>query len=229
MKELTLSILASTLMLSTSSFAHANLTSGLSEDHTFEKVSDKEQGIYLVDGWIFLGDIRAGLVQYDYGNPPKGIVNGSILPTDPNINKGHIDSKGFYVMPKLSIMSPKENRIKAKATIAGATDFGINDEKYEARNYVFDPNNRESFALLHEAYIAYDDGDHRFLVGREELTTPMIDSDDWYMLANSFELTYYKNSSLENMTFNLGYFSKMASGIVEQMVQSFIVWQLLLL
>jgi len=210
MKELTLSILASTLMLSTSSFAHANLTSGLSEDHTFEKVSDKEQGIYLVDGWIFLGDIRAGLVQYDYGNPPKGIVNGSILPTDPNINKGHIDSKGFYVMPKLSIMSPKENRIKAKATIAGATDFGINDEKYEARNYVFDPNNRESFALLHEAYIAYDDGDHRFLVGREELTTPMIDSDDWYMLANSFELTYYKNSSLENMTFNLGYFSKMA-------------------
>ncbi len=209
-KKLSLSILASVLLYSTSSFAHTNLTPGLSEDHTFEKVSDKEQGIYLVDGWTFLGDIRAGWVQYDYGNAPTGIVNGNIVPTDATTNKGHIDSQGFYVMPKLSIMSPKENKIRAKVTIAAATDFGINDEKYEARNYVYDPSNRESFALLHEAYIAYDDGEHRLLVGREELTTPMIDSDDWYMLANSFELTYYKNSSLDNITFNLGYFNKMA-------------------
>jgi hypothetical protein len=38
----------------------------------------------------------------------------------------------------------------------------------------------------------------------------MIDSDDWYMLANSFELAYYTNNSLDNITLNLGYFNKMA-------------------
>ena len=210
MKNLSLSFFTCALLISTLSFAETKLDSGLSQDHTYEKKTKNEQGIDIVDGWIFLGDIRAGWVQYDYGNPPQGIVNGSIVPTDPTINKGHIDSKGFYVMPKLSIMSPKESRIRAKATFAAATDFGLNDEKYESRNFVFDPNSREPFALLHEAYIAYDDGEHRFLVGREELTTPMIDADDWYMLANSFELTYYKNSAIDNITFDLGYFNRMA-------------------
>jgi hypothetical protein len=98
-----------------------------------------------------------------------------------------------------------------KATVAGATDFGINDEKYESRTFVFDPTEKKSFALLQEAFIYYNNGNHTALVGREELTTPMIDADDWYMLADSFELARYKNTSLENTTFHLGYFAKMES------------------
>jgi len=205
MKNIKYSLVALTLISSVLT-AGSSLDTSLSQDHTFEKKSEKEQGIEIVDGWEISGDIRAGWVQYDYQNPPKS--DGTA--TYPNRNKGHIDSKGIYVMPKISIRSPKNNRIHAKVTLAGATDFGINDEKYESRTFVFDPTVRKSFLVLQEGYLSYEDKNNKLLVGREELTTPMVDADDWYMLSNSFELAYYVNTGLENINFTAGYFNKMA-------------------
>ena len=153
-------------------------------------------------GWKFAGDLRGGYVRYDYDNPPSN-------PSD-TINKGHIDSHGFYIIPKLSILTPNYNGFSAKITVAGATDFGINDFEDESRNFVFDPNERKSFAILQEAYISYENSGHQFLAGAKEIVTPMIDADDWYMLANSFQGAYYKNSTIKNITFAFGYFYKMA-------------------
>jgi hypothetical protein len=165
----------------------------------------------ILEGWEISGDIRAGWVQYDYKNKPLRIdLNGDIIPTNPNTNQGHIDSQGIYTMPKISISSPKSNPIRSKVTLAGATDFGINDEKYESRTYVFDPNKRESFLILQEIYLSYEDKGNKLLIGREEITTPMIDTDDYYMLANSFELAYYTNSSIKNLNLTAGYFHKMS-------------------
>jgi len=210
MKNIAQSLIAVSL-LSSIVVAGTDLDSSLSQDHTFEREVVKEQGIEIVDGWEVSGDIRAGWVQYDYQNKPTGIdSSGKILPTDPSINKGHIDSKGIYLVPKVSIISPKDSRMHAKVTIAGATDFGINDEKYESRTFVFDPNVRKSFMIIEEGYLSYEDKANKALVGREEITTPMIDADDWYMLANSFELAYYINSSLEDISISLGYFRRMA-------------------
>jgi len=152
--------------------------------------------------WKVSGDFRTGYVKYDYDNPPS--LSSSTTA------RGHIDSKGFYITPKLSLTSPTYENLMAKATVAGATDFGINDEAYEKRTFVFDPNEKKSFIILQEAYLKYETKEHKLLVGREEIITPMIDSDDWYMLANSFELAYYKNSSLAKTDIYGGYFSKMA-------------------
>jgi len=164
-----------------------------------------------VNDWKISGDFRTGYVKYNYDNPPLYIdANGNIIGSSSTKARGHIDSKGFYITPKISLSSPTYQNFMLKATVAGATDFGLNDEKYEKRNFVFDPNERKSFILLQEAYLKYETKEHKVLVGREELITPMIDSDDWYMLANSFELAYYKNSSLSNTDIYGGYFSKMA-------------------
>ena len=161
--------------------------------------------------WKISGDLRTGWVQYDYGNPPKGIdSNGNIIPTDPNVNQGHMDSQGWYVIPKLSVQTPTYKDFYLKATVAGATDFGINDEKYESRTFVFDPNKRESFAILQEAQVVYQNKEHKVLVGREEFISPMFDADDYYMQADSFQLAYYKNNSFENTTLMAGYFDKFA-------------------
>jgi len=163
------------------------------------------------DEWKVSGDFRAGYVKYNYKNPPLYIdANGNIIGSSSTVSRGHIDSNGFYITPKVSLTSPKYKNFMLKATVAGATDFGINDEKYESRNFVFDPHERKSFILLQEAYLKYETKEHRVLVGREEIVTPMIDTDDWYMLANSFELAYYKNSSVKNTAIYGGYFSKMA-------------------
>ena len=154
------------------------------------------------NGWVLSGDIRAGWVDYNYDN-----ADG-----DAAINKGHRDSKGFYVVPKLSIQSPEANGFQAKVTVAGVTDFGINDPAKETRNFAFDPTELESFSLWQEAFVTYasDDDNHQLLVGRNEISTPMVEADDYYYLANSFEVANYTNRSLENTLFTLGYFNKMA-------------------
>jgi len=155
---------------------------------------------YDLNGFTLSGDERAGWVSYDYGNP-----NG-----DPTINKGHKDSEGFYVIPKLSLQTPEFSYFNAKITVAGATDFGINDHERESRNFVFDPTENKSFVILQELYLEYDNKAHNALVGRNEIVTPMIDFDDWYMLGNSFEIARYTNTSFKNTRLHFGYFNKMA-------------------
>ena len=173
----------------------------LSEDHTFEPGQFSTRGLELGAGWIATGDLRLGWVQYDYNNPPPG---------DSTINRGHVDSKGFYTVAKLAIKTPELYGFSAKVMAAGATDFGLNDPAYESRNFVFNGADPKSYGILQEAYIKYQQNDNTALIGRQELTTPMVDADDWYMFANSFELAYYANTMLENNLFAFGYFYKMA-------------------
>ena len=146
------------------------------------------------------GDVRAGWLEYDYGNP-----NG-----DPAINKGHKDSEGFYIVPKLSLNTPKVNGFSGKITIAGATDLGINDPEKASRLFVYDPTENTDFAILQELFGEFNSDQNHVLVGRNEIYTPMIEHDDYYMLANSFGVAHYKNSSVENTGLHAGYFHEMA-------------------
>jgi len=177
------------------------------DDHAYETVvhvDQKKEGYLLGADWKVTGDLRMGYVLYDYSNDPKH--------PDPLVNKGHMDSRGFYVIPKLSIVSPNYNGFSGKVTVAGATDFGLNDPLYESRTFVFDPTEKKSFVILQEAYVSYetDDGAHTLLAGAKETVTPMVDADDWYMLANSFQGAYYRNKSFENIMLAGGYFYKMS-------------------
>jgi len=167
-----------------------------------QPVSAFGQKVELDGGWIFSGDIRSGWLKYDYNNPSGDISD----------NKGHKDSEGFYVIPKLSIQTPAMGGVYAKITGAAATDFGINNEEKENRTFVFDPTEKKSFAILQETFLAFDSADktHHALIGRNEIVTPMIEADDYYMLANTFEVVTYTNRSLDNFMFTGGYFHKMA-------------------
>lgn len=145
-------------------------------------------------------DIRAGWLYYDYDNP-DGIST---------INKGHKDSEGFYIIPKLSINTPILNGFSSKVTFAAATDFGINDPDKASRLLVYDGNDNKDFALVQELYVEFNSEKHHALLGRNEIYTPMIEHDDYYMLSNSFGVAHYKNSSLDNTDIHAGYFYDMA-------------------
>ena len=175
----------------------------LSQDHTYEPGQFTKRGLELGADWIATGDLRLGWVQYDYDNPPGGNY-------DPSVNKGHTDSKGFYTVAKLAITTPTWYGFSGKIMGAGATDFGLNDPAYESRNFVFNGADPKSYGILQEAYVKYQENGNTALVGRQELTTPIVDADDWYMFSNSFELAYYANTMLENNLFAFGYFHKMA-------------------
>ncbi len=206
--EITKVSLAAVLALSaTSAYAAESMSESqsatVSDDHAYETVvhvDDKKEGYELADGWKVTGDIRAGYVTYDYSNDPKNF--------NPAINKGHKDSRGFYLIPKISLSTPVYNGFSAKITGAGVTDFGINDPLYESRTFAF--GDGTSYGILQEAYIQYENGGHTFLVGAKEIVTPMVDADDWYLLANTFQGAYYRNKVFDNITFAGGYIYKMA-------------------
>ena len=208
MKSTTSKILLFALfpMMVTSTFGAESLapSNAVEDDHAYETVSHtdkKKDGYLLGDGWKIHGDLRIGYVNYDYSNDPKNF--------NPNINKGHKDSRGIYILPKLSITSPEYHGFSFKITGAGSTDFGINDPIYESRTFGFGASG-SSYAILQEAYVKYVNDGHTFLAGNYELSTPMVDADDWYLLANTFQGLYYKNTSIENIMFAGGYIYKMA-------------------
>jgi hypothetical protein len=157
------------------------------------------QGIELGDDWKLGGDIRTGWVQYDYGNTDNV----------PNTNKGHKDSQGWYLIPKLSITSPTYSGFSGKITGAAVTDFGLNNESDESRTFAYNPSDG-SYAILQEAYLQYNDKDNHALIGRNEFISPMIDSDDFYLLADSFELADYAYKGIEDTIIGGGYIHKMA-------------------
>ena len=197
LSKITALLLASLTVLS----AQESIQVGnISQDHTFEQVvSDK--GVHLGGGWVANIDLRTGWLNYDYQNSPN---NPS------SVNKGHLDSQGFYVVPKISLTTPTIAGFAAKVTGIYTTDFGINNPDKETRTFVPNPADPKSFGILQEAYLRFDMNDNKVLVGRQELTTPMIDADDWYMQSNAFEVAHYTNTMLENNIFSVGYFYKMA-------------------
>ena len=86
----------------------------------------------------------------------------------------------------------------------------LNDPEKETRNFVFDPVELESFALLQELYLEWQSGKQQVLIGRKEYESPMIDADDYYMLANSFAMGVYDNRDFDNTSLRAGYFAEMA-------------------
>jgi hypothetical protein len=186
----------------------------LQSNHAYETVTHTDKDIekdalVFGDGWKVSGDIRAGYVAYDYSNPPAYInSDGKIVARDPNVNKGHADSKGFYIIPKVSITSPEYKGFSFKITGAGVTDLGINDPLYNQRTFAFGAG-AEPYAILQEAYVQYDKDGHTFSVGARESSTPMVDADDWYLLANTFQSVYYRNKVFENIPFAGAYVYKM--------------------
>jgi len=176
------------------------------DEYSYQTVvhqDEDQEGFDLAKDWRVNGDFRMGYVYYDYSNPP-------LSPDyDPSVNKGHKNSKGFYVIPKVSVNSPVYNCFSVHITAAGVTDLGINDSAYESRTFAFGPSG-DSYSILQEAYAEYVNGGHTVVVGAKEIVTPMVDADDWYLLANSFQTAYYKNTVFENITFAGGYIHKMA-------------------
>jgi len=171
-------------------------------DHAFEPWQSVESaGLAFFKDWKFSGDIRTGWVNYDYQNSPDH--------PDPDINRGHLDSDGFYFIPKLSLATPEFYGFSAKVTGVAVTDFGLNHKDRETRTFAYG-DNMDPYAILQEAYGSYKYKGHEFVVGAREISTPMVDADDWYLLANSFQAAYYVNRCFENVLFAFGYFYKMA-------------------
>jgi len=66
---------------------------------------------------------------------------------------------------------------------------------------------KRSYTELSEVYVNYNYEDFQFRVGRQVIDTPLADSDDSLMIANTFE-AYTASYSSESWSFSLGHFDR---------------------
>jgi hypothetical protein len=129
-----------------------------------------------------------------------------------NFEDGYFpDSEATVLAAKLSLTTPTWNNIYLKTSVVALQ--GINkDKNKQGFSYVFANTWEEkynSFALLEELYLAYETPFISLKIGRQEMALPYIDSDDYFVVPNSFEALSVK-MMLENITLYGGYVSKMS-------------------
>lgn len=73
-------------------------------------------------------------------------------------------------------------------------------------------NGEEDYTILGHAYLQYDDSVNKLTVGRQDLYTPLVYSDDARVIKNLFSGITLSTNFLENNTFHLFYLDRM-SGI----------------
>lgn len=169
----------------------ASLLIGLSSSSLMAEDVSTQKWNEFGNGWSVTGDIRAGYVKYDYKNAN--------------------DSQGFYTTPRISLNTPEVAGFSAKVTGGVATDFGLNDKNKQSKNFVFNAADPKSFAILQEGYVKYTNSGNEIKIGREEIDTPMISNDDYYLaLPDTFEVAHYTNTMADNLMVTLGYVQKMA-------------------
>lgn len=142
----------------------------------------------------FSGDLRTAYVNYNYDN--------GYFP----------NSEAGVVSAKLSATTKKWNNLYAKLSLT--TVQGIDqDPTKQGMTYIFSEawnGVYDSYSLLEESYIGYENNLVTLRLGRQEMDTPYINSDDYFVTPNSFEALTLKLTPLGGLVMNAGYVSKMS-------------------
>jgi len=97
------------------------------------------------------------------------------------------------------------NQFKMAAGLFGSFNlFGIVDRELSAGTAMLQSDNSD-IAFIGEAYVDYDTGVHQFRVGRQRLTTPLINDRDFRMLPSAFEAAVYRNRLFDQTILEAGY------------------------
>ncbi len=86
---------------------------------------------------------------------------------------------------------------------------GISGEGSKLNGDFFGANG-DSFAYIGEAYLDYTRNDFNIRVGRQQIDTPLADTDDIRMLPNTFEAAIASYGGIENTTLLAGYVKRWA-------------------
>ncbi|NLD36971.1 MAG: OprD family porin [Desulfatiglans sp.] len=85
-------------------------------------------------------------------------------------------------------------------------DLGANGDI--ANNSAHRIDASESVAWLGEAYISYNKGKSTVKAGRQNIKSPLINSDDWAVFPNSFEALWFQNKDIKDTRITAAYVTK---------------------
>jgi hypothetical protein len=118
------------------------------------------------------------------------------------------DSEAFISSIKLGYTHHITDNLEVKVAFGAIEDFGLNNPDKQSMTYIYNRNGN-TFALLNQAYLKYTVNKNYIQAGRFEFSSPLIDSDDYYVLSNSFE-GVKSNIQLNNLNLQLGHISRMS-------------------
>ncbi len=85
-------------------------------------------------------------------------------------------------------------------------DLGANGDI--ANNSTHRVDASESVSWLGEAYISYNGKSNTIKAGRQNIKSPLINSDDWGVFPNSFEALWFQNTGIKDTSITAAYVTK---------------------
>ena len=136
------------------------------------------------------GDIRSAYMDYNFDN------------YFPN-------SRALAVSGRLGIKADLGHGFFSGAKFATVQGLGLNKKDEQYMTFTFNKN-QESFTLLQELYVGFMNSSTKIKLGRQQMNTPLIDSDDYFVIGNSFEAFTLEHKYSNNIKFHLGYVQAMS-------------------
>lgn len=111
---------------------------------------------------------------------------------------------------KIGMETGEYDGLKVKGAFYTTQDFGLssnNPKKVDA--YMFGLN-KKPYSILGEAQVQFNYGKNKIILGRQELSSPMIESYEYRIIPNLFEAYTLTNNSIDSTTMTLSYVNKMS-------------------
>jgi len=121
-----------------------------------------------------------------------------------------LDQSTFGIGGKLALDTGSWNGLKAKVAYYQTSDLGLshsNPKRTDA--YMFDVDKRP-YSIIGEASVEYKNKNSTFLLGRQEIDTPIVSTYDYRIIPNLFEAYSYTNTELPHTAITLSYITKMS-------------------
>ncbi|NWF67329.1 MAG: outer membrane porin, OprD family [Campylobacterales bacterium] len=122
------------------------------------------------------------------------------------------DRAAFAVGGNLGFDTAPVNGLSAGAKFYTTQGVGLNSDNGAKIDPTLFDDNKDSYSILGEAYMAYKNSQTTVKVGRQKLDTPLAGSDDARMLPNLFEAAVIANTDIKDTTLILAHVSKFAAG-----------------
>lgn len=152
----------------------------------------------------------------------NGEVNGHLRAGYVNYSFDAIDETAFGVGGKLHYNTDPSQMVTLGATFYTTHTLGLTDSNPAEVAGDFFSSSKDSYSILGEAYAQFNLPDTVIKIGRQELDTPLAETDDFSIIPNTFEAFVAINNSLPDTTLIGAYVTKMSGWDSEGKAEKFV-------
>jgi hypothetical protein len=118
------------------------------------------------------------------------------------------DGEVFVTSLKLGYKKEIFDSLEAGIVFGAIEDFGLNGSNKTNNTYIYNRDG-DTFAIVNQAYLKYRYKKSFLEFGRFEFNSPLIDSDDYFVLSNSFE-GVNSNINIDALNIKIGHINRMS-------------------